>query len=152
MAALIAYFVVPYIARYGYSLIAITANTPENGVGLVAAIVVGLVWLMFSLFLRKPKFQQWFILGFFSPIITVPIFYQLTAWISQREQHSYGFGTRESPLWIGLMVTIMLCWLLVPFGLLTAGISGLVAKFVDNLIQNKDSANQPTTRSESKSE
>jgi len=132
--ALVAYLVAPYIGRYGYSLNMFTEDTPVDGVGFVAALAVGGVWFVFSLFLREPRFQQWLILGFFSPIISVPLFYQYTAWLSGSGSHSYGF---ESPLWIGLMVTGILCWIFVPFGLLTGGVSAFVAQFVDKLMQNK---------------
>jgi|GEM_PF-5744986 len=132
--ALVAYLIAPYIARYGYSLNMFTENTPVDGVGSVAAVVTGCVWFVFSLILRKPKLQQWLIIGFFSPVLSVPLFYQLTAWLSDSGSHSYGFG---APLWVGLMVAGMFCWIFVPFGLLTGGVSGFVAKIVDRLMQNK---------------
>ena len=48
--------------------------------GAVAALSVGLVWLVFTLTLKTPRTQQWMILGFISPIFFVPLFYQLMAW------------------------------------------------------------------------
>jgi ABC-type spermidine/putrescine transport system permease subunit II len=136
-AAIVALLIAPCIARYGYSLNAFAKGTPVVGVGLVAALAVGSVWFVFSLFLRAPKFHQWLILGFFSPILSVPLFYQITDWLSDYEIHSYGFSFRESPLWKGLMVTLVLCWIFIPFGLLTGVVSAFASKLADKLMQNK---------------
>ncbi len=136
-AAIVAFLVAPCIARYGYSLNAFTEGTPVDDVGLVAALAVGYVWFAFSLFLRTPKFHQWLILGFFSPMLSVPLFYQITDWLSDYELHSYWFGLRESPLWKGLMVTFVLCWIFIPFGLLTGVVSAFASKLAVKLMQNR---------------
>lgn len=126
-ASLLAFLIAPYVARLGYSFNALTENSSVDGVGAVAALSVGLVWLVFTLALKRPRTQQWMILGFMSPIFFVPLFYQLTAWFSGYGSHTYGFG---SPLQIGLMVAGILSWILVPFGLLiglcSAGVTWLI--------------------------
>ncbi len=128
-AAFLAFLIAPYIARYGYSLSAFTESSAVDGVRAVAALAVGLVWLIFTLALTKPRIQQWMILGFFSPILFVPLFYQFTAWFAGYGSHSYGFG---SPLEIGLMVAGMLSWIFVPFGLLIGVSSAVITRLIDN--------------------
>ena len=133
-ASLLAFFITPYIARLGYSFNAFTANSSVDGVGAVAALSVGLVWLVFTLTLRRPRTQQWVILGFISPIFFVPLFYQLTAWFAGYGSHSYGFG---SPLQIGLMVAGILSWVFVPLGLLIGLCSAGVIRLIEPKVNNK---------------
>ena len=45
-ASLLAFLAAPYIARLGYSFNALTENSSVDGVGAVAALSVGLVWLV----------------------------------------------------------------------------------------------------------
>jgi hypothetical protein len=136
-AAIVALLIDPCIARYGYSPNASTEGTLVDCVNLGAALAAGCVWLVFSLLLRKPKFHQWLILGFFSPILSVPLFFQLTDWLSDYELNSYGFGLRESPLWKGFVVAIVLYWISIPFGLLTGVVAAFASKLADKLMQNK---------------
>ena len=63
-ASFLAFLVAPYIARLGYSFSAFTENSSVDGVGAVTALLVGLVWLVFTLTLKRPRTQQWMILGF----------------------------------------------------------------------------------------
>jgi hypothetical protein len=58
-ASLLAFLTAPYIARLGYSFNAFSANSSVDGVRAVAALSVGLVWLVFTLTLRRPRTQQW---------------------------------------------------------------------------------------------
>ena len=81
-ASLLAFLAAPYIARLGNSFNTFTENSSVDGVGAVAALSVGLVWLVFTLTLKRPRTQQWMILGFISPIFFVPLFYQLSAWFA----------------------------------------------------------------------
>ena len=132
-ASLLAFLIAPYVARVGRPFSAFTANSSVDGVGAGAALSVGLVWLVFSLMLKRPRAQQWVILGFVSPIFFVPLFYQLTAWFAGYGTHSYGFGY---PLQIGLMVAGILSWIFVPIGLLiglcSAGITWLIEPKMHN--------------------
>ena len=59
----LAFLVAPYFARLGYSFSAFTENLSVHGVGAVAALSVELVWLVFTLTLKRPRTQQWMILG-----------------------------------------------------------------------------------------
>ena len=126
-ASLLAFLIAPHVARLGYSFIAFTENSSVDGVGPVGALSVGLVWLVFTLTLKRPRTQHWVILGFISPIFFVPLFYQLTAWFPGYGSHSYGF---ESPLQIGLIVAGILSPVFVPLGLLiglcSAGVTRLI--------------------------
>ena len=126
-ASLVAFLVAPSIARLGYSFNAFSENSSVEGVGNLAALSVGLVWLVFTLTLKRPRIQQWLILGFISPIFFVPLFYQLTAWFAGYSSHSYGLGY---PLKIGLLVAGILSWIFVPLGLLiglcSAGVTWLI--------------------------
>jgi hypothetical protein len=133
-ASLLAFLIAPYVARLGYSFNAFTENSPVDGVGAVAALSVGLVWLVFTLALKKPRTQQWVILGFVSPILFVPLFYQLTAWFAGYGSHSYGFG---SPLQIGMMVAGILSWIFVPLGLLIGLSSACVTWLIEPKKHNK---------------
>jgi len=126
-ASLIAFLIAPYIARLGYSFIAFTENASVDGVSAAGALSVGIVWLVFTLMLKRPRTQHWLILGFVSPIFFVPLFYHLTAWFEDYGSHSYGFGDR---LQISLIVTGILSWIFVPLGLLiglsSAGVTWLI--------------------------
>jgi hypothetical protein len=133
-ASLLAFLIAPYVARLGYSFNAFTENSSVDGVGAVAALSVGLVWLVFTLTLKRPRTQQWVILGFLSPILFVPLFYQLTAWFAGYGSQSYGFG---SPLQIGLMVAGILSWIFVPLGLLIGLCSAGVTWLVETKMHNK---------------
>ena len=133
-ASLLAILAAPYIARLGYSFNAFTENSSVDGVGAVAALSVGLVWLVFTLTLKRPRTQQWMIFGFISPIFFVPLFYQLMAWFGGYGSHSYGFG---SPLLIGLMVAGILSWIFVPLVLLIGLCSAGVTRLIEPKMHNK---------------
>lgn len=133
-ASLMAFLIAPYVAKLGYSFSAFTEDSSVDGVGTVAALSVGLVWLVFTLALKRPRTQQWMIVGFISPIFFVPLFYQLTAWFAGYGSHSYGF---ESPLLIGLMVAGILSWIFVPFGLLIGLCSAGVTWLIETTMHNK---------------
>ena len=62
-ASFLAFLVAPYIARLGYSFNAFTENSPVDSEGAVAALSVGLVWLVFTLTPKRPRTQQGMILG-----------------------------------------------------------------------------------------
>jgi hypothetical protein len=135
-ASLLAFLTVPYIARLGYSFNAFSANSSVDCVRAVAALSLGLVWLVFTLTLRRPRTQQWVILSFISPIFFVPLFYQLADWFAGYGAHSHGF---ESPLQIGLMVAGILSWIFVPLGVLislcSAGLTWLIESKKPNKIR-----------------
>ena len=57
-ASLLAFLVVPYIARIGYSFHAFTENSSVDGVGAVTALLVGLVWLVLYLHSRGVGFNS----------------------------------------------------------------------------------------------
>ena len=133
-ASLLAFFIAPYIARLGNLFNAFTTNSSVDGVGAFAAFSVGLVWLVFTLTLRRPRTQHWVILGFISPIFFVPLFYQLTAWFPGYGSHSYGF---ESPLQIGFIVAGILSWFFVPLGLLIGLCSAGVTRLIEPKMHNK---------------
>ena len=133
-ASFLAFLVAPYIARLGYSFNAFTENSPVDSEGAVAALSVGLVWLVFTLTLKSPRTQLWMIFGFISQIFFVPLFYQLMACFVGYGSHSYGFG---SPLQVGLMVAGILSWFLLPLGLLIGLCSAGVTRLIEPKMHNK---------------
>lgn len=118
MAAIVGFIAAPRILGG-------TAESVLRGIEWHAALVSAGLWFTFSLLLRKPKIQQWLIIGFVSPFIGVPLFYQMAAWKS-----GYGAQLPElgSALFVGLMAATLLSWLLIPVGLLTGGLAAAVSR------------------------
>ncbi|QQL44587.1 hypothetical protein [Sulfuriroseicoccus oceanibius] len=118
VAAIVGFIAAPRI-------LGVSAESVLRGIEWHAAIVSAGLWFTFSLLLRKPKIQQWLIIGFVSPFIGVPLFYQMAAWKS-----GYGSQLPElgSALYVGLIAATLLSWLLIPVGLLTGGLAAIVSR------------------------
>ena len=118
MAAIVGFIAAPRILGG-------SAESVLRGIEWHAAMVSAGLWFTFSLLLRKPKIQQWLIIGFVSPFIGVPLLYQMAAWKS-------GYGSQlpelSSALFVGLMAATLLSWLLIPVGLLTGGLAAIVSR------------------------
>ena len=119
-----------------------SAESVLKGIEWHAALVSAGLWFAFSLLLRKPKIQQWLIIGFISPFLGVPLFYQMAAWKSGYGTHLPELG---SALFIGLMAAGLLSWILIPVGLLTGGLAAAVSRPFAKNEAEQDSAHQSTT-------
>jgi hypothetical protein len=137
VAALLAFVISPYLADFCSFGFSYTEESSSDILKRVAALAVGLVWLGFTLALRNPRPQKWLILGFLSPILCVPLHYQLSAWFA-----GYGMGTvgYETPLIEGLMVAGIFSWIFVPCGV----IFGSSSAFITWLLEDEE-AEQATS-------
>ena len=94
-------------------------SSEVDDAGGVAALAVGLVWLLFSLLLKKPRTHQWLALGFISPFLVLPLFLLLGAWFE-------GHGDPRTPLYLGFMVAVVFSWLCIPLGLAIGTSSAII--------------------------
>jgi len=139
-AAIIAFIAAPGVTNYQSSFSLFTENRSVPGVAWITTPIYAALWLVFSLSLRHPRFQQWLILGFISPLICVPMVYLGMAITSGNGWSSIaGF----SPLILGLIASWLMSWLLIPIGLMM----GVIANFITQMLTSATTNRQPTTPS-----
>ena len=72
-------------------------------------------WLLFSVLLWKPNVGKWLILGFISPFVWLPIFYQVIVW---HQGYDFYFPELGPALLVGLMTAV---------GLFCGGFAALIS-------------------------
>lgn len=122
VAALVGFFAAPRILGG-------SAESVLRGIEWHAALISAGLWFVCSLLLKRPKVQQWLIIGFLSPFVGVPLFYQMAAWRS-----GYGSQLPElgSALLVGLIAAALLSWILIPVSLFTGGLAAVVSRAFEN--------------------
>ena len=77
-----------------------------SGIEWNTAYSFAVVWLLFSVLFWKPNVGKWLILGFISPFVWLPIFYQVIAW-----HQGYGFYFPElGPALLAGLLTAVVCF------------------------------------------
>ena len=127
-AAFVAFVTTPSIAQLFSAFSLFMENESATKFGFLAALVSAFLWFLFSLLLRKPKLQQWIIIGFVSPFFDVPLFYQAVAF-----QSGYGTDFPEigSALLLGLITAGLISPLLIPIGMVTGAPSSMISRFIE---------------------
>ena len=120
-----------------------------KGLGLPGAIVLVILWFGFSLMLRRPKSQQWLVLGFVSPFVGGPLLFLYLAFAAGGVRSATDLGNVGTALAIGLGGAVMLSWMVVPIGMGMGCIAALISRAWSKHEAGQAAGPQRLTRTES---
>ncbi len=88
------------------------------------------LWLAFSLCLRKPRPQQWLILGFLSPFLGAPLTLGTFALL---RDHSLSLGLAAESALFGMLAALLAFWYTIPIGLGMGLVAALLSRVFSRL-------------------